>query len=67
MIGSAHNPSQNAASGHGDSVAATPGRAKLHVDLRELSNDEAVEMLSQHHVGHVGISFHDLVRLKLCN
>ena len=67
MTGSTHNPSQKAASGSGDSVAAKPSRAKLHVDLRELSHDEALELLGRHHVGHVGISFHDLVRLKLCN
>lgn len=40
---------------------------KLQVDVREMSRDEALALLSRHHVGHVAISFHDLVRLKICN
>lgn len=40
---------------------------KLQVDVREMSRDEALALLARHHVGHVAISFHDLVRLKICN
>ena len=40
---------------------------KLHVDVREMSRDESLALLTKHHVGHVGISFHDLLRLKICN
>jgi len=32
-----------------------------------MTRDEAIELVKLHHVGHVGISFHDLVRVKLCN
>lgn len=41
--------------------------AKLRVDLREMSRDEAVALINRHHVGHIGVTFHDLMRLKLCN
>ncbi len=43
------------------------GDEKLHVDVREMPRDEAVALLGKHHVGRVGISFHDLVRVKLAN
>ncbi len=41
--------------------------SKLRVDVREMSRDEAIALLAKHHVGHVAISFHDLLRLKICN
>lgn len=40
---------------------------KLHVDVRDMSRDEAVALLERHHVGRIGISFHDLVRVKLAS
>ena len=40
---------------------------KLSVTVRELSRDESLAILGKHHVGHVGITFHDLLRLKICN
>ena len=40
---------------------------KLRVDVRELSREESLALLARHHVGHVGITFHDRLRLKLCN
>lgn len=50
-----------------DRVTATGKPATLRVDVRVMPHDEAVELVTRHHVGHVGISFHDLVRVKLCN
>jgi nitroimidazol reductase NimA-like FMN-containing flavoprotein (pyridoxamine 5'-phosphate oxidase superfamily) len=64
MNESMNDPSHPAAH-KGDSADKHP--AKLHVDLRELSRDESLDLLNRHHVGHVAVSFHDLVRLKLCN
>jgi nitroimidazol reductase NimA-like FMN-containing flavoprotein (pyridoxamine 5'-phosphate oxidase superfamily) len=40
---------------------------KLHVDLRTLSREESLALLARHHVGRVGISFHDVLRVKLAN
>lgn len=40
---------------------------KLSVTVRTLSHDECVAILARHHIGHVGISFHDLLRVKICN
>ena len=40
---------------------------KLDVTVRELSHDECLAILMKHHVAHVGIGFHDLLRLKICN
>jgi len=40
---------------------------KLRVDIREMSRDEALAVVAKHHVGDVGITFHDILRLKLCN
>jgi nitroimidazol reductase NimA-like FMN-containing flavoprotein (pyridoxamine 5'-phosphate oxidase superfamily) len=48
-------------------AAHARGTQKLNVTVRELSRDECIAILAKHHVGHVGISFHDLLRLKLCN
>jgi len=67
MTESRRKPSQTPARVRGESVAATLSPARLHVDVRELSHEEALDVLDRHHVGHIGISFHDLVRLKLCN
>ena len=41
--------------------------AGLHVDVRELSQDESLAILASHHVARVGLSFHDLIKVKLCN
>ncbi|HEY7898242.1 MAG TPA: hypothetical protein VIC03_07480 [Gemmatimonadaceae bacterium] len=49
-----------------DDVANAAGNADLHVHVRELSRTESLTVLGRHHVGRVGISFHDLVRVKLC-
>lgn len=67
MTESRSRPSHTAADIRGGSVTARLSPARLHVALRELSHDDAFELLNRHHVGHVAISFHDLVRLKLCN
>ena len=40
---------------------------KLRVDVREMTRDEALALVAKHHVGDVGITFHDILRLKLCN
>lgn len=42
-------------------------QSKLHVDVREISREDSLDFLSKHHVGHIALSFHDLVRVKLCN
>lgn len=39
----------------------------MNVIVRELSREESLAILAKHHVGRVGITFHDLLRLKLCN
>lgn len=66
MTESRSKPARSAPPQRDDAPAATRASPRLHVDLRDLSRDEAIELLSVHHVGDVGISFHDLVRLKLC-
>ncbi|MEO7043616.1 MAG: pyridoxamine 5'-phosphate oxidase family protein [Gemmatimonadaceae bacterium] len=43
------------------------GTAGLHVKVRELSKDESLAILASHHVGRVGLSFHDLIKVKICN
>lgn len=50
-----------------DDLAITRHQRKIRVDVRELSSDEAISMVGRHHVGHIAITFHDLVRLKLCD
>jgi nitroimidazol reductase NimA-like FMN-containing flavoprotein (pyridoxamine 5'-phosphate oxidase superfamily) len=48
--------------------AATPGArhpGKMHVEVRDLSRDESLALLAGHHIGRVGISFHDLLRVEL--
>ncbi|MGI8548508.1 MAG: pyridoxamine 5'-phosphate oxidase family protein [Gemmatimonadaceae bacterium] len=37
------------------------------VAIRELSRDECETLLAKHHVGRLGISFHDRVRVELAN
>ncbi|HEY5086341.1 MAG TPA: pyridoxamine 5'-phosphate oxidase family protein [Gemmatimonadaceae bacterium] len=61
-------PSQTVSShpGRDDSGGSQPS-PKLHVDVRELSRDEGLALLARHHVGRVGISFHDLLRVELAN
>lgn len=39
----------------------------MNVTVRELSHDESVAILAKHHLGRVAITFHDHVRLKICN
>ena len=43
------------------------GGDKLRAEVREMSRDEAIALLSRHHVGRVAISFHDRVRLKIAD
>lgn len=50
---------------HSDETAVTHASGKPHVEIRELSRDESLALLARHHVGHVGISFHDLVRVEI--
>lgn len=40
---------------------------KLHVDVRDLSREESLDTLARHHIGHVALSFHDVIRLKIAN
>lgn len=37
----------------------------LTVDIRDLAHDESLALLARHHIGHVGISFHDILRVEL--
>lgn len=37
------------------------------VAIRELARDESEALLAKHHVGRLGISFHDRVRVELAN
>lgn len=67
MIDSRRKSSHSVAQRSREERGTAPRTAKLHVKLRELSRDESVELLRVHHVGHVGVSFHDRIRLKLCN
>jgi nitroimidazol reductase NimA-like FMN-containing flavoprotein (pyridoxamine 5'-phosphate oxidase superfamily) len=48
-------------------ITTTRKPATVRVDVREMPHDEAIELVKLHHVGHFGVSFHDLVRVKLCN
>jgi nitroimidazol reductase NimA-like FMN-containing flavoprotein (pyridoxamine 5'-phosphate oxidase superfamily) len=50
-----------------DDLAVMRRDGKLHVKVRELSRDESLALLAGHHVGHIALTFHDRVRLKLCN
>jgi uncharacterized protein len=38
-----------------------------HVVIQELSRGESEALLTKHHVGRLGISFHDRVRVELAN
>lgn len=67
MTDSRSKSSHSGAHRRRDEFTKTSGSAKLHVNLRELTHEESIELLSLHHVGHVGVSFHDRLRLKLCN
>lgn len=51
----------------GDDSAGSPTNDKLHVDVRELSRDESLALLAKHHVGRLGISFHDVIRVEIAN
>jgi nitroimidazol reductase NimA-like FMN-containing flavoprotein (pyridoxamine 5'-phosphate oxidase superfamily) len=48
-------------------AARAQSSGQLNVTVRELSRDESVAILARHHLGRVGITFHDHLRLKLCN
>ena len=65
MAESKKSPKTTGAS-DGESAAAHRAK-KLHVDVREMSRDESLALLGRHHVGRVGISFHDLLRVELAN
>ena len=61
------NASPHAGAGRSEYPAHAQDSGKLTVTVRELSRDESLAILAKHHVGHVGITFHDLLRLKICN
>ena len=48
-------------------AGSVQGSGELNVTVRELSRDECLAILSKHHVGRVGITFHDHLRVKICN
>jgi nitroimidazol reductase NimA-like FMN-containing flavoprotein (pyridoxamine 5'-phosphate oxidase superfamily) len=52
---------------HAAKRTSTVESVDVTVENRILSREESLEILSRHHVGYVAISFHDLVRLKLCD
>jgi nitroimidazol reductase NimA-like FMN-containing flavoprotein (pyridoxamine 5'-phosphate oxidase superfamily) len=39
--------------------------AGLSVGIGDLSREDSLALLARHHVGHVGISFHDILRVEL--
>ena len=45
--------------------ASVPHPSGLVVDVRELSRDQSLALLAKHHIGHVGISFHDILRVEI--
>ena len=49
-----------------DNPPTDPADAK-HVAIRDLSRREFEALLTKHHVGRLGISFHDRVRVELAN
>jgi nitroimidazol reductase NimA-like FMN-containing flavoprotein (pyridoxamine 5'-phosphate oxidase superfamily) len=59
--------SSHAGASHDDDTGHARDAGKLNVTVRDLSRDESLAILAKHHVGHVAISFHDLLRVKICN
>ena len=57
----------DAAAATGSSDLGRGRAAALHVEVRELSKDEALAILASHHIGRVGLSFHDLIKVKLAD
>ncbi len=49
--------------GPGGASVADP--SSLVVDIRELTRDQSLALLARHHIGHVGISFHDILRVEI--
>jgi uncharacterized protein len=45
--------------------ASVPDTTGLVVDIRELPRDQSLALLARHHIGHVGISFHDILRVEI--
>lgn len=37
----------------------------LVVNMLELSHEDSLGLLARHHIGHIGISFHDILRVEL--
>lgn len=37
----------------------------VRVDVRALSRDDALALVAQHHIGHIGLGIHDLIRVEL--
>lgn len=60
--GSAH-----ASASHDRDAVHARSSGELNVTVRDLSHDESLAILARHHVGRVGITFHDHFRLKICN
>lgn len=59
--------SSDADASQSGSTAHAQDSGKLNVTVRDLSRDESIAILAKHHVGRVGITFHDLLRVKICN
>ncbi|MEO7103387.1 MAG: pyridoxamine 5'-phosphate oxidase family protein [Gemmatimonadaceae bacterium] len=59
--------SSDSSDGSDGSDSSVRGTAGLRVEVRDLSNEEALAILASHHLGRVGLSFHDLIKVKLCN
>jgi len=53
------------AASRGQAAASVQDSNGLSVDVRDLSRDESLALLAKHHIGHAGISFHDVVRVEL--
>lgn len=60
----AQNPSPPSVENHS---AGSSTDDKLHVDFRVLPGDESLALLAKHHVGRLGISFHDVMRVEIAN
>jgi nitroimidazol reductase NimA-like FMN-containing flavoprotein (pyridoxamine 5'-phosphate oxidase superfamily) len=69
MTESAGSTGRSSYAGPGDGAdgAHARGSGKLDVTVRELSHDESLAIIAKHHVGRVGLSFHDHLRVKICN
>ncbi len=63
---SAQEPTQGDSHPKGTAPAPSEHDATFHVNVHELSRAESLAMIAKHHVGRVGLSFHDVIRVKLC-